>query len=487
MTHLSRTSHPRPSRPEIIVQFGGGNFMRAFADWAIQEMNEMLDFGAGVLVVKPTERAGRDLITEQDGLFTLYLTGIVNGQPLRTHQVVDCIQRQINPYEAFEEYLQAAHHPDLSVILSNTTESGIVYDPACRFEDAPQESFPGKLTRLLWERFDHVGGNLDKGVVVIPCELIERNGEALKAHVLRHATDWELPGAFHTWVNQACEFCNTLVDRIVPGYPKDREEEICAELGYQDELIVEGELFHLWVIEGSEKAKQTFPAHKAGLNVVFTDDLDAYRERKVRVLNGAHTSMVPVGYLAGVKTVREAVEDPEIGAFIQEYLFEEVVPLLSGDTAELQSYATDILNRFLNPFLQHFLSSIALNSLSKFETRVLPTLTRFYEVRQEIAPRAAFAMAALIQFYEGSFEGKTTPVQDDPARVAWLQDLWKQVNKEEIPLEELVDKVLANGEIWGRDLRNINGLVFVVTTYLEGIHKNGIRATLTLLPGGSRR
>ncbi len=478
MTTLSRSIIQRAKRPETIIQFGGGNFLRAFADWAVQEMNEKLDFGAGVLVVKPTAREGRDTINLQEGLFTLYLTGIRNGQAFRSHQVVDCIQRQVNPYQDFQGFLEAAKSPELSIIFSNTTESGIVFDAECQLEDAPQSSFPGKLTRLLWERFQCYNGDPNKGVVVIPCELVENNGTLLKSFVLQHAAEWNLPQSFHIWLEKHNEFCNTLVDRIVPGFPKELAAEMMNDLGYEDELAVEGEQFHLWVIQGSEKAKRAFPAHEAGLNVIFTDDLESYRSRKVRILNGAHTSMVPVGYLAGLRTVREVMEDPQIGPFIRDFLYGEVVPHLPGDSQELTAYTADIVTRFLNPYLKHFLSSIALNSLAKYQTRVLPTLLQYVETRQSIAPHAAFSLAALIQFYAGTYGGEPTPVNDDETRVGWLQGLWGQVHEGKLTLSELTREVLKNQEIWGQNLDDLPGLSTLVGKFLTGIHTQGIRATL---------
>ena len=480
MKQLSRNIHPRPALPERILQFGGGNFMRAFVDWHIQTMNEKLDYGAGVVIVKPIDRPGpEDMINDQDGLYTLYLLGIEDGQPKKTHQVVDCVQRQIDAYAEFGALLQAGRNPELQVVFSNTTEAGIVYVDNDQLSDAPPSSFPGKLTRVLWERYQALGGSAESGLVIIPCELIDRNGDKLREIIHQMADNWSLEAGFKHWLDAHCSFCNTLVDRIVPGYPKDNMEAITAELGYQDHLVVEGELFHLWVIEGPEAAEKAFPAPQAGLNVIFTDDLALYRTRKVRVLNGAHTAMVPVGYLAGLRTVKEAVEDEAVGQFVRKLMFEEVIPHLPGDQADLHAYGEKILERFFNPYLKHYLSSIALNSTSKFNTRLLPSLLTYVEATGQLPQQIVLSMAALIRFYAGDVDGEAMPLKDDQDRIDWLADRWQAHARGELSLLALAQGVLAQTNWWdGQDLNKIPDLTEALAANLEVILTQGVRGAL---------
>jgi tagaturonate reductase len=469
MQRLSRKTHPRRALPERILQFGGGNFMRAFVEWHIQTMNEKIDYGAGVAIVKSTDRPdAKNMINEQDGLYTLYLLGMEDGQPKKTHQVIDCVQRQINAYAEFEALLKAAKNPELQLVFSNTTEAGIVYVESDQADDAPPSSFPGKLTRVLWERYQALGGSAASGLVIIPCELIDRNGDKLKEIILQMADNWGLEAGFKSWLNEHCTFCNTLVDRIVPGYPKDKIEAITAELGYQDHLVVEGERFHLWVIEGPKRAAELLPAPKAGLNVIFTDDLALYRTRKVRVLNGAHTAMVPVGYLAGLRTVKDAVEDEAVGKFVREMIFEEVIPHLPGDQADLKQYGEKILERFFNPYLKHYLSSIALNSTSKFSTRLLPSLLVYVEATGELPERIVLALAALIRFYAGEVDGEIMPLKDDQDRIDFMAAQWQAQAKGEQSLLDLVQRVLAQADWWeGKDLNEVPQLAETLAAKLE--------------------
>ena len=364
---INRKTIQGSTYPLRILQFGEGNFLRAFANWMIHKMNKETGFNAGVAIVQPIESGLIDILNAQDGLYTLYLNGIKDGKAISEHEVIDCIQRGIDPYQNYSGYLENADNPDLRFVISNTTEAGIVYNPEDKLNDAPQSSFPGKLSALLYRRFKTFNGASDKGLIIIPCELIDRNGDQLKKIVLQYAQDWNLGSAFVTWINDDNIFCNTLVDRIVPGYPKGRMEEITAELGYKDNLVVEGEQFHLWVIEGPTSVKDEIPSEACGLNVVFTDDMEPYRTRKVRILNGAHTTLVPVGYLYGIDKVRESIEDEVVGTFLKDVIFNEICPTLDLPEDELNQFANDVLDRFKNPYLEHELISIALNSTSKFK------------------------------------------------------------------------------------------------------------------------
>ncbi len=464
---LNRTLFPISPLPPQILQFGGGNFIRGFADWVIQEMNERLDYGAGVVVVKPTPSRRQDWLTAQNGLFTLCLTAQQDGQPLRKTQLIDCIQRQIDPYDSPEALWEMARVPSLRIVMSNTTEAGIFFDPQATLLDAPQVSFPSKLTRLLWERFQAFEGDPAMGWVVIPCELLEENGTRLLDIVLSHARQWQLPMAFEAWVRESCHFCNTLVDRIVPGYPADQAEKWREELGYEDHLLVEAEAFHLWVIQGTPEVMEAFPAHKAGLQVIFSDQLDTFRTRKVRILNGAHTCMVPVAYLAGLRTVKEAVADPAVGLWIRELLLQEIAPGLPGPQEELLAYVQDILQRFANPFLHHELISIALNASTKFRTRVIPSLLAWTDTHDSLPPRLLLALAAHLVFYSGTSSAGSIPLQDEPDRLAIFANWWRQWREGSLSTENLVTQALAHEDLWGHDLSLLPGIVELVAEKVD--------------------
>ncbi|MGB5497633.1 MAG: tagaturonate reductase [Maribacter sp.] len=476
MIALNRKTKEAKSYTERILQFGEGNFLRAFADWMFQEMNEKANFDAGVVVVQPIDRGMVNVLNDQNGLYTVYLNGIKNGKAISEHQIIDCIQRGINPYTNCDAYLANAENPDLRFVVSNTTEAGIVYSPTDKLADTPQNSFPGKLTALLYKRFKHFEGAYDKGLIVMPCELIERNGDNLKKIILQFAEDWDLGEAFVQWVTEDNIFCNTLVDRIVPGYPKDKMDSITKELGYKDNLVVEGEQFHLWVIEGPKSLKEEFPARECGLNVVFTDNMEPYRTRKVRILNGAHTTLVPVGYLYGIDKVRESLEDPVVGSFLKDAIFEEICPTLDLSDEELKQFSSDVLDRFGNPYLEHTLMSISLNSISKYKTRVLPSVLEFINRKNSLPKRLMFALAALIAFYKGDRNGTHIALKDDQKVLDFFAGQWAS-NDSCI----VVKNVLSNTDFWGCDLMEIKGMQELVAINLENILNKGMNEALISL------
>ncbi|MBB6218498.1 tagaturonate reductase [Anaerosolibacter carboniphilus] len=465
----------KKSYTEKVLQIGEGNFLRAFVDWIIYEMNKETDFNGSVVVTQPLKNGLIDKLNKQNGLYTLYLNGIKNGAVVSEHAIIDVISRGINPYNEFDQYLEVANNPALRFIISNTTEAGIAFDENDQLEDKPQNSFPGKLTFLLYHRYKNFNGDPTKGFAIIPCELIDKNGEKLKEIILKYAKLWNLEDGFVDWINKANTFCNSLVDRIVPGYPKEKIEEITKELGYIDDLVVEGEQFHLWVIEGPQWVKDEFPADKAGLNVLFVDDLTPYRTRKVRILNGAHTSMVPVSYLYGKDTVREAVEDPVVGKFIQDAVFEEIIPTLELSKKELQDFAQAVMDRFKNPFIKHYLMSISLNSMSKFRTRVLPSILQYQNINNALPNRLVFSLAALIAFYKGERDGVRIDLKDDEDILALYQNLWTGYDGTRQSLEKIVEKVLGYKKNWEMDLNKIDGLHQQTTDYLEMILEKGMK------------
>jgi len=473
MKELNRKTTPVNTYTERIIQFGEGNFLRAFANWMIHEMNKKANFDGGVVVVQPIDQGLVKMLNNQDGLYTLYLNGIKNGKAISEHEIIDCIQRSINPYVNNEAYLANAENSDLRFVISNTTEAGISYNEKDKLTDAPQSSFPGKLTALLYKRFQTFKGASDKGLIVIPCELIDRNGDNLKKIILQYAKDWNLGSDFTEWINDDNIFCNTLVDRIVPGYPRDKMDAITKELGYKDNLVVEGEQFHLWVIEGPESVKEEFPSEACGLNVVFTDNMEPYRTRKVRILNGAHTTLVPVGYLYGIDRVRESLEDEVVGKFLKEALYNNICPTLDLPDEELKQFSSDVLDRFKNPYLEHELMSISLNSISKYKTRVLPSVLEFINRKNELPKHLLFSLAALIAFYKGERNGTPITLKDDTTVLEFFNNQW---TSNDVP--KIVKATLSNTNFWGTDLTTIDGLENEVFKQLESIVNNGMKSTL---------
>jgi tagaturonate reductase len=464
--------------PERVLQFGEGGFMRAFVDWMIDKMNKEADFNGSVVVVQPIANGLVNWLNEQDGLYTLYLTELKEGQASSEKTVVNCISRGINPYESFEEYLKLAENPELRFITSNTTEAGITFDANDKFEDKPQNSFPGKLTAFLYHRYKIFNGDKNKGFIILPCELIDRNGEKLREIVFKYAELWNLEEGFKTWLSEANAFCCTLVDRVVTGYPRARIDEINKELPYEDKLVNEGEKFHLWVIEGPQWIKKELPIEKVGLNVLVVDDMTPYRTRKVRILNGAHTSMVPVSYLYGIDTVKETVEHEVLGKFVNDTIFQEIIPTLDLPKTELEDYAGSVLERFKNPFIKHFLMSISLNSMSKYETRVLPSVLEYLNRNGVLPNRLVFSLAALIKFYKGERNGESIALSDDAFILDMYKEVWGNYDGSEEGLAKVVSTVLANERIWKMDLNNVEGLTEKVTNYLAAIEKSGIKEAL---------
>lgn len=460
--------------PERIIQFGQGNFLRAFADWIIDKMNKGIDFDSGVLVIQPRDKDTVYRLNEQDGLYTVLLRGVEKGEIIKEKEIINCISRGLNTYKEYDEYLKAAENPDLRFMISNTTEAGIVFNENDKLDDRPQSSFPGKLTAFLYHRFKSFNGDPAKGLLLLPCELIENNGDALKEIILKLSNVWKLEEEFINWIEKSNIFYNTLVDRIVPGYPHENAKAIEAELGYEDDFLVEGEIFHLWVIEGPEIIKEEFPAHKLGLNVNFVDDLTPYREIKVRILNGAHTSMVPVSYLYGIDTVRESIEDEVIGEFIKSLIFEEIIPTLDMPIEELIEFAEDVIDRFRNPFIRHQLIDISLNSMSKFKTRVLPSILEYTKRKKELPKKLVFSLASLMFFYKGDRDGEKINISDDKEILELYRRLWNKYDGSDKSLNYIVEEILSLEDIWQINLNEIEGLRQATTNYLSIIANQGM-------------
>ncbi len=451
-------------RPVKVVQFGEGNFLRGFVDWMIDLLNEKAAFNGNVQVVQPLAQGMGELINQQDGLYHVTLNGIRHGKPVTEDRLITCVSGVINPYTDYAGFLALGENPDLEFIVSNTTEAGIAFDERDKSAETTPASFPGKLTALLFRRFEHFRGDPKKGVVLFPCELIDKNGDNLKDAILRFAAAWKLPEAFRSWLVENNLFCNTLVDRIVPGFPRDTIKEVQARLGFEDNLVVMAEPFHLWVIETPVDLSQRLPMHRAGLEVKFVRDQSPYRTRKVRILNGAHTAMVPLAYLRGLRTVSETVNDPYMKGFLQEVLNKEIIPVLDLPPEELRQFSGDVMERFQNPFIRHELISIALNSISKFKVRVLPTILDYFAIKGTLPTHLVQAFAGLILFYKGDRGGTAIPLADSPDILQFMRDVWSTHDTKQI-----VSSVLSHSSFWGQDLTSVDGLERAVHVALTGL------------------
>jgi tagaturonate reductase len=488
--------NPKKNLPEKILQFGEGNFLRGFVDWMIDKMNEQGLFNGSVVIVQPIEQGLLEVLNSQDGLYTLYLRGMQDGATVEQKRIISSVSRGINLYINFESYMKMADSEDLRFVISNTTEAGIAYSPDDKPTDMPPASYPGKLAVLLYRRFKTFRGDLAKGLVIVPCELIDRNGDKLKETVLRLSREWDYEQEFIHWLETSNYFLNSLVDRIVTGYPKDEAQKLAEELGYNDKLLDTGEIFHLWVIEGDKRFAEELPFAKASLNVIWTDDMTPYRTRKVRILNGAHTMTVLAAYLYGLDTVKECMDDGLIKAFMEKGLYEEIIPTLDLPENELLEFAKAVSERFANPFIKHYLLSISLNSTSKFKTRVLPSITEYVERKGKIPQVLTFSLAALIAFYRGTEMsgnvlkgvrnagaggGNQYDINDDKNVLELFHKLWKGYESGSTKIDELTSTVLSRTDMWGLDLNTIPGFTIAVTGYLWKIVTEGMAASLKQL------
>lgn len=458
------TASSAQERPIRILQFGEGNFLRAFVDWMVDILNEKTDFNSAIEIVQPIRKGLAEMLNSQDGLYHVLLKGMQDGKIFSEERLITCVSKVINPYEDFQRFLKCAENPDLKFIVSNTTEAGISFDDTDQDSTKLAESFPGKVTQLLFHRFKFFNGDIEKGLILLPCELIEKNGDTLRKAILSYCDLWKFPSSFKNWINEQNIFCNTLVDRIVPGFPKETIHEIHQSLGYEDKLVVQAEPFHLWVIEGPKVVEQYLPTRRASLQVKFTDDLTPYRTRKVRILNGAHTTLVPVAYLAGLRLVKESVDDPRLGTYIRNCIFNEIIPTLDLPADELAQFANDVIERFQNPFIKHELISIALNSISKFKVRVLPSILEYKRRTGNLPEGLLYSLASLIRFYKGEWHGESIPLNDSAEILEFFRETWKESD-----LKVIVWKTLSNESFWGLDLTKIDGLELQVKKSLQQI------------------
>lgn len=473
--------------PEKVLQFGEGNFLRAFVDWMIDKANRDGIYRGSIVLCQPIAQGLKDMINAQDGVYTLAMRGAENGQPVENIEVITSVSRCINPYENYEDLMEIARSADLEVVVSNTTEAGIAYHEGDQLTDRPPVSFPAKVTAFLYERYKAFNGDPQKGLLFLPVELIDNNGAELKRIVLKYAEEWELGQEFTEWVNTANEFTSTLVDRIVTGYPRDEISYFEEKLGYKDNIIDTSELFNLWVIEGDKKWADKLPVHKTDANVIWTDDVKPYKKRKVRILNGAHTSTVLAAYLAGFNIVGHFMKDDTVRTFMNDVIYKEVIPTLDLPKEELESFAAAVNDRFANPYIKHNLLDIALNSCSKFNARCLPSLLGYVEEKGELPKCLTFSLAVFIKFYQGEWkdgvytgtrkDGTQYPLRDDESVIRFFADAWAENDA-----EKTAESVLSNKDFWsGKDLTEVPGLKDAVAGYLKEMDKKEIKEIMAEL------
>ncbi len=486
---LNKLTAPKSVAPERIIQFGEGNFLRAFVDWIIWNMDAKTNFNGSVVVVQPIDRGMVDWLNGQDCLYHVNLQGRLNGEAVNSLERIDVISRALNPYSQNAAFMALADQPEIRFVISNTTEAGITFDPACKFTDAPASSYPGKLVQLLYRRYKTFNGDPKKGLILMPCELIFLNGHHLKECIYQYIELWkEDLGAdyegFKEWFTKYNYVCATLVDRIVPGFPRKDIAAIQEKVGYADNLVVQAEIFHLWVIEKPEnmsidELREEFPAEKAGLHVLIAESEKPYHERKVTLLNGPHTVLSPVAYLSGINIVRDACNDPVIGKYIHKVQFEELMETLNLPMDELRQFASDVLERFNNPYVDHQVTSIMLNSFPKFETRDLPGLKTYLERKGQLPKGLVLGLAAIITYYKGGTRADGAPIQPNDAQeiMDLLTQLWATGDTRKV-----AEGVLgATDIIWKESKQNLNeipGLTDMVEGFLNDIQSKGMVETV---------
>ena len=469
--------------PEKVLQFGEGNFLRAFVDYWFDLANERAGWNGKCCLVQPIAAGLAQQINDQQGLYTLYLRGRQDGRAVDCKRVISSVSRCLNPYRKadYDAMMAVAVSDALEYIVSNTTEAGIVYDPACQAADCPPASFPAKLTQVLYARW-RAG---KPGVVVLSCELIDHNGKELLRCVGQYIDQWGLEDAFRAWVERDCTFCSTLVDRIVPGRVRDPQEaaRLDAANGYHDALIDVGEIFGVWDIEGPAWLADRLPFRAAGLNCPVVPDVTPYKTRKVRILNGAHTSFALGAYLAGFDIVRDCMQNAVVRGFMNRMLRQEVAPVLPLDREDCLRFADAVEDRFNNPFVDHALLSISLNSTAKWQARCLPSLLEYAAVNGALPPCLAMGFAAYLAFYTSGIQvltdeglvcrrpnGDAYTVCDD----RWVLEFYHAHRADDLP--DLVHAVMTNERMWGRDLTRVPGFEPATVQNLALIREQGALA-----------
>ena len=488
MQLLNKEMTKAVKRPVRVAQFGEGNFLRAFVDYMVDIANEKGLFDGSIVLIRPIPFGDIDkFFLDQDCQYTLQLRGRVDGEPYVETRQITSVDNIVSPFRDYEEYINVAKIDTLRFIVSNTTEAGIVFNGDDKFEEKKDITFPGKLTQFLLTRYETFNGDPDKGLVMLPVELIDDNGIELKMCVMKYIDLWHLDEGFKNWVENACIFTSTLVDRIVTGYPRADAEKIWDELGYRDNILNTAEPFALWVIESEKDISKEWPMDKAlegktGMNVIFTDNQKPYKQRKVRILNGAHTSFVLASYLKGNDFVNQSMQDEIMKNFMLDTIHKEVIPTLTLPEQDLKDFADAVVDRFNNPFIQHSLLAIALNSVSKWKARCLPSFLGYVEKYGRLPEHLTFSIASLMAFYssteltdgvlKGNRNGESYDIKDDAAVLEFFRDNSAKETR------EFVHAYLSNEGFHGQDLTKVAGLEDKVTEYLDVIRSEGMAKAL---------
>ncbi|WP_239462881.1 tagaturonate reductase [Pseudoalteromonas fuliginea] len=479
MQTLNRKNFNKNKYPTKIMQFGEGNFLRAFVDWQIDKLNQTSDLSAGIAIIRPIDYDTLPLLNTQDGLYTTIIRGLnEQGETVSEERIIGCVNEEIPIYKNLERFLELATNSDLKIIFSNTTEAGIEYIDSDKLEDKPAKAFPAKLTQWLFHRFNHFTGSAESGMVIIPCELIDYNGEKLKEIVLKYAKNWQLPEEFTQWLNVHNHFCSSLVDRIVTGFPRDEHQQLQESLGYLDNFMVTAEYFHLFVIQGPKHLAELLCLKDSDVNIKIVDDISPYKQRKVAILNGAHTALVPLAYMANIDSVGDALSAQLFERYLTQLIADEIIPTLDLPADELKKFASDVLNRFRNPYICHLLLSISLNSMTKFKTRLLPQLFKYVELNQKIPELIAMAMAGQILFYRGVRNDESIALSDSEQWLAFFKDNWLEYGRGSLSIDQLVEKFLACDWHWETNLNDISGLKQSIVGYLQSMLNTSVAATI---------
>ncbi|WP_352400712.1 tagaturonate reductase [Anaerotignum sp.] len=476
-----------PALKERVLQFGEGNFLRAFTDWMIHKANMQGLFDGSIVLCQPIAQGMGEIINSQDGMYTLIMRGIEDGQAVEKIEPNTSVSRCINPYEDYEALMTLARSEDLKVVISNTTEAGIAYKVGDKLTDKPAQSFPAKVCAFLYERYQAFNGATDRGLLFLPVELIDNNGANLLRIVLQYADEWGLDANFKSWVKDSNHFCSTLVDRIVTGYPGDELDYFYNEMGYEDKCLVTSEVFNLWVIEGKQEWADIMPIHKTDANVIWTEDVTPYKKRKVRILNGGHTASVLAAYMAGHNIVLDMMNDPLFEKYLDQLLYGEIIPTLDLPKSDLEQFASDVKDRFRNPYIKHKLLDISLNSCSKWCARCMPSLIGYVKEKGEVPKALAFSLAAFIRFYKGEMEngcyvgtrkdGTTYTIKDDAEVLEFFAKIWAEKD-----VDGIAEAVLSNTAFWdGTELNAIEGLTAFVASYLKELEEKEVKEVLASL------
>lgn len=471
--------YTRPSHPVKVLQFGEGIFLRAFADYAIDIANEEKGFDGSIAVILP--RSGKtDRFAKQNNIYTVCLRGQQDGQVYKENRVITSIDSVISARDEYDAFMALAHEDALEFVISNTTDAGIVFNEADQFADCPPSTFPAKLTKFLYERYTHYNGDVQKGLIMLPTELNDDNGQLLKRCVLQYVALWNLDDGFAAWLEAACRFVDTLVDRIVAGYPASNIDAIQEELGYEDALLDQAEPFSLWVI-GDPSLADKFTIGSDKFHVEFTDNIQAFKEQKVRILNGAHTSMVLGAYLSGLDYVGQCMADPVVRRSLDQTVFGEIVPTVDLPREKAEAFAKAVYERFENPFVNHALLAISLNSISKWKGRILPTFKDSVAATGKLPKWLTYSLAALLAFYRSTEEGdgcligaraagNTYEIHDDAEKLAFIKENAAK------PTAEYVQAVMSRSDFWGEDLTAIAGFANAVTAHIDRMAEIGVKA-----------